>query len=321
MQNNGLNKQGVLLVNLGTPDAPTPNAVKRYLKPFLSDKRVINNQSILWKMILNIIILNVRPKKVSKLYQSVWKEGKSPLLYYTEKQKHQLQQALGDKYHVEIAMRYGNPSIEKAFNAFAAKQISNIVILPLYPQNSATTVASVFDNVNQVFEKKRSLPSFRFISGYHNHSLYIDALVRSIEVFQQKNARADKLIFSYHGLPKIYCEKGDPYQKACYETTQSVVKRLNLTNNQYIMCFQSRVGPLEWLQPYFDKTLIQLPKDGVKSVQVISPAFACDCLETLEEINIAGRESFLASGGESFEYIPCLNDTDDHIRMMVDLVV
>ncbi|MCF6802030.1 ferrochelatase [Thiotrichales bacterium 19S3-11] len=317
----GLKKQGVLLVNLGTPDAPTSKAVRRYLKPFLSDSRVINNQGILWKLVLNGILLNTRPKKVAKLYQSIWMENdQSPLLYYTQKQKHKLQQVLGDKFHVEIAMRYGNPSIEKALSEFECQQVSDIIILPLYPQNSATTIASVFDNVNEVFAKKRNLPSFQFISGYHTNPLYIDALVKSIEQFQHKNAVADKLIFSYHGLPKIYCEKGDPYQQACYETTKHVVSRLNLSKDQYIMCFQSRVGPLEWLQPYFDKTLIQLAKEGVQSIQVISPAFASDCLETLEEINMAGRESFLASGGKSFGYIPCLNDSDDHIQMMIDLI-
>lgn len=313
-------KKGILLVNLGTPDAPTKNAVKRYLKQFLSDPRVINNQGILWKFVLHGIILNLRPMKVAKLYQEIWKKyNQSPLLYHTIQQKEKLQEKLGDNYHVELAMTYGNPSVELALNQFKKMDISNITILPLYPQNSATTVASVYDAISNALKYERNLPSLRFISGYHQNPFYINALVNSIKNFQDKNEQADKLIFSYHGLPKNYCDQGDPYYKACLETTDLVAKNLNIQN--YMVCFQSRVGKAEWLKPYFDKTLEQLPREGIKSIQVISPAFVSDCLETIEEINLSGRELFLKSGGEKFEYIPCLNDSEEHIKLLESLVL
>ncbi|MCF6808037.1 ferrochelatase [Thiotrichales bacterium 19S9-12] len=314
-------KKGVLLVNLGTPDQPTAKAIKAYLKPFLSDPRVINNQGIIWKFILHGIILNTRPKKVAKLYQAVWKKfDQSPLLYYSIKQKEKLQIALGDNYQVELAMRYGNPSIGSAFASLKQLGVKEIIVLPVYPQNSATTVASVYDDICAALVEEREIPSMRFISGYHQNPLYIEALVNSVREFQATHGIPDKLIFSYHGLPKAYIEKGDPYEKACYETTGAVIKVLGLSSDQYMTCFQSRVGPAQWLQPYFDKTLEKLPQEGIKSIQVISPAFASDCLETIEEINIAGRETFLSSGGKKFNYIECLNDSPEHISLLESLI-
>ncbi|WP_042148746.1 MULTISPECIES: ferrochelatase [unclassified Pseudoalteromonas] len=318
-------KYGVLLVNLGTPDEPTPKAVKKYLKAFLSDTRVVEIPAFIWYFILNGAVLPLRCKKVAKAYASIWTEQGSPLRVIGEQQAESLSHLLKDKHDVdltiELAMTYGNPSISAKLDLMKAKGIENILVLPLYPQYSATTTAAVFDKLNQSLAKVRNLPEIRFVKDYYQNPLYISALAQSIKDFWQQKNKADKLIFSFHGLPKVNIEKGDPYFEYCEYTAKETAKTLGLSDNEWMMTFQSRFGKQEWLQPYTDKTLEQLPKEGVKSVQLICPAFSADCLETLEEISIENKEIFIEAGGSGFDYIPALNNRADHINVFEDIVV
>ena len=316
---NKIKKTGVLLINLGTPDAPTKKAVREYLSEFLSDVRVIDKQTLLWKIILHGIILRVRPKRSAKLYQKIWREdGISPLLYNSRKTAFKLDRALGNDYSVKLGMRYGKPSIATAVQSFAKESLSRIIILPLYPQYSATTSASTLDAFYQALSTE--IPSFNFIASYANSDFYIKAISDSILQFQAKQGKPEKLIFSFHGLPERYISQGDPYYQQCVETVEMISAKLGLSESEYCLTFQSRVGREKWIEPYTDATLKKLANEGVKSVQVICPGFSCDCLETLEEIDIQGRESFLSNGGENFDLIPCLNDNSDHIDLFENLV-
>ena len=316
-------KTGVLLTNLGTPDEPTTPSLKKYLRQFLSDGRVIETPKAIWWLILNGIILNTRPAKSAKNYKSVWTEEGSPLLLYTKKQKELIKSHLDKKYSnlvFDIGMRYGNPSIKKGLNNLRNQNCDRIVVLPLYPQYCAATTGSTFDAVSEELQQWRWVPSLRFIGSYYDQPLYIKALRNSIEDFWSKNKKPSKLIFSYHGIPKKYLDKGDPYHCFCRKTTRLVAEEMKLPEGSYMTTFQSRFGPAEWLQPYTDKTIEGLAKDGVENIHVISPAFSSDCLETIEELNEENREIFMENGGKEFGYIPCLNDREDHINLLTSLL-
>lgn len=322
IHNSGL-KTGVLLTNLGTPDEPTTPSLKKYLRQFLSDGRVIETPKAIWWLILNGIILNTRPAKSAKNYKSVWTEEGSPLLLYTKKQKELIKSHLEKKYSnlvFDIGMRYGNPSIKKGLNNLRNQNCDRIVVLPLYPQYCAATTGSTFDAVSEELQQWRWVPSLRFIGSYYDQPLYIKALRNSIEDFWSKNKKPSKLIFSYHGIPKKYLDKGDPYHCFCRKTTRLVAEEMKLAEGSYMTTFQSRFGPAEWLQPYTDKTIESLAKDGVENIHVISPAFSSDCLETIEELNEENREIFIENGGKEFGYIPCLNDREDHISLLTSLL-
>lgn len=315
-------KTGILLLNLGTPDAPTPKAVRRYLNEFLSDTRVVNLPKLLWQPILKGIILPFRPKKTAHAYQQIWQADGSPLLAIT-KQQGKLLQAKLDKIStssfVEVGMRYGNPSIEHALESLRAKQIERLIVLPLYPQYSTSTTLSTFDKVTDVLKTWKKIPEIQFINEYYLNPHYIKALVKSVQEYWNTHEQPQRLIFSFHGLPKKLVEDGDPYQDQCLATAEAIARGLQLEAHQWQVTFQSRFGPAEWLQPYTDKTLEALPAQGVNSVHIMCPGFSADCLETLEEISMENHEIFLEAGGESFDYIPALNSRDEHIDLLVDL--
>lgn len=317
-------KVGVLITNLGTPQAPTAKALRPYLKQFLWDPRVVEVPRPVWWMILNGIILNVRPKRSAQAYSEVWTERGSPLLFHTQDQSDKLRASLqaqyGDHIVVDFAMRYGQPSIDSALDRMAAAGVTKLIVLPLYPQYSAATTGSTFDAIADNFKQRRWLPDLRFVSHYHDNAGYIDAIAASISAHWAEHGRADKLILSYHGMPQRYLEQGDPYHCECHKTTRLVAEKLGLAAGEYMTSFQSRFGREPWLQPYTDDTLKGLPDQGVKSVQVICPGFSSDCLETIEEIGGENREYFMEAGGERYEYIPCLNAEDAHIKLMADIV-
>jgi ferrochelatase len=316
---------GVLLVNLGTPDAPTPAAVRRYLAEFLSDPRVIEAPAALWWLILHGVILRIRPRRSARLYQKVWTEEGAPLLAISKRQVAALQKALdtGLRGPVKVAlgMRYGNPSIADGLEILRRADARRILILPLYPQYSATTTASTFDAVADVLKRWRWLPALRMVDHYHDHPFYIRALAASIQAHWKRHGRSERLLFSFHGIPKRYLEAGDPYHCECRKTARLVAEALRLPEGSWQVSFQSRVGREEWLKPYTDQVLAKWPAQGVKSVDVVCPGFSADCLETLEEIAEENREVFLSAGGESYRYIPALNDSPSHIELLADLAL
>ena len=315
-------KTGVLIVNLGTPDSTKWWDVRKYLKEFLSDRRVIEINPIIWQVVLNLFILTLRPAKSAHAYKKIWfkETNESPLLYYTRTQSDKLKMKLGnEKLIVDFAMRYGNPSIKSKLNLLKDKGCENIIVLPLYPQYAAATTATVCDEVYRTLMKMRWQPSLQIIPHYESEPFYIDALVKSIrEKIKTINWKPDLIIASYHGIPKTYFDKGDPYQCYCQKTSRLLKEKFNDVEVQ--TTFQSRFGPKEWLQPYTDKTLESLPSQGKKNILVICPGFASDCVETLEEINIQGKESFLKYGGKNFDLIPCLNDSPEHIDLFEVLI-
>ena len=315
-------KTGVLIINLGTPDSTGWFDIRKYLKEFLSDRRVIEVNPIIWQIILNLIILNLRPSKTAKAYKEIWmeKENMSPLLYYTKKQSEKIAQSIfSENIKIDFAMRYGNPSIKSKIYKLHEMGCENLIILPLYPQYAAATTATVCDEVYRTLMKMRWQPSLKIIPHYESDTLYIQALVNSInKKINEINWEPDLILASYHGIPKKYFDKGDPYHCYCHKTTRLISEKFNSIKIK--TTFQSRFGPQEWLQPYTDKTLESLPKEGVKNVLTICPGFSSDCVETLEEILIQGKESFLSSGGENFDMIPCLNDNDDHIFLLKSLI-
>ncbi|WP_448211874.1 ferrochelatase [Colwellia sp. MEBiC06753] len=317
-------KTGVLLVNLGTPDAPTEGALRRYLKEFLSDPRVVEIPRIAWMIILHGIILRIRPAKSAKLYQSIWTDEGSPLLVISQQQmakvKQQLHSEYGENVSVEVAMRYGNPSVSSALKKLQQRGVNNLIVLPLYPQYAGPTTASAFDAVVKEIQQWRWIPSIHFVSGYHDHPLYIQALANTVSEHIAQHGKPNKLVLSYHGMPKLFLENGDPYYCFCAKTTRLVAEQLGLTDDDFVMTFQSRFGTAEWLKPYTDETLEELAKQGNKHIAIMSPAFSADCLETLEELVSENREVFINAGGEQYHYIPALNDRDDHIELMLDLI-
>ena len=315
-------KTGLLLVNLGTPDSTSWWDIRKYLKEFLSDKRVIEVNPILWKIILNLFILNFRPSKTAKAYKEIWmkKENMSPLRYYTLMQTKKVSEKIqNENLIIDFAMRYGNPSIENKLKQLQQKGCENIIVLPLYPQYAAATTATVCDEVYRTLMKMRWQPSLQIISHYESEPLYIDALVNSLEKkINEINWKPDIILASYHGIPKKYFEKGDPYHCYCQKTTRLISEKFKKIPIK--TTFQSRFGPQEWLQPYTDKTLESLPKEGKNNILVICPGFSSDCVETLEEISIQGKESFIGNGGKNFDLVPCLNDGEDHIDLLIHLV-
>ena len=316
-------KIGVLLSNLGTPDRPDRKALRVYLKEFLSDPRVIETPKIIWQVILNGIILNTRPQKSAKNYQQVWTDEGSPLLVILEKQKklaEEMLKAEGLELEFAIGMRYGNPSIESGLDQLRQKHCNKIVILPMYPHYCAATTGSTFDAVSNTMQKWRWVPSLRFISTYHDDPMYIKALSNSITKHWDEHGKPDKILFSYHGIPKKYFVKGDPYHCLCSKTTRLVREELGLSEEFAMTTFQSRFGPEEWLQPYTDKTVEKLAKEKVEHLQIIAPGFSSDCLETIEELDGENREIFEEHGGKKFSYIPCLNDQKDHINLISHLI-
>jgi len=310
-------QRAVLLVNLGTPQAPTKRSVRFFLRDFLSDKRVVDLKRVIWLPILYLIILPLRSARVAKLYKKIWFENESPLRFYIRSQSEKLAMQLQPQgIRVDYAMTYGEPSIAGKLKQFAQQGVSDLTVLPLYPQYSVSTTAAVFDQVADAFKKKFNFPALTFIHDYHDHPLYIQALVNSIKQAWQDKGQSECLIFSFHGIPKRYVTLGDVYQMQCERTVQRVVDKLGLTAKQYKLCYQSRVGREEWLKPYLDETLAEMAKAGIHAVDIISPAFACDCLETLEELAIDNKALFLESGGKQYRYIPCLNDSDAHISLL-----
>lgn len=313
-------KIGVLITNLGTPDAPTPSALRRYLAEFLWDPRVVDLPRPLWWLILHGIILRVRPARSARAYREVWGENGSPLLSISRDQQCLLQQQLDrfepGGYHVALGMRYGNPSIESALQELEQAGVDTIYVMPLYPQNSCSTTASTLDAIGAAVKKTRHVPHLTFIADYHDHPLYIKALADSIRDHREERLPAEKLIISFHGTPLRYREEGDPYYRQCMNTANLLAVELGLSEEEWMVTFQSRFGREEWLQPYTDKTLERLAREGIKRVEVICPGFSADCLETLEEIGGENRGIFVKSGGEALFYIPALNSRADHIEMM-----
>jgi len=315
-------KTGVLVINLGTPDSTSWFDIRKYLKEFLSDRRVIEVNPLIWQVILNLFILTFRPSKTAKAYKEIWmkEENMSPLLYYTKKQAEKISQNIhNENVIIDFAMRYGNPSINSKIKKLHDEGCENLIILPLYPQYAAATTATVCDEVYRTLMKMRWQPSLKVIPHYESDPIYIDALVNSInKKLESIDWKPDLIIASYHGIPKKYFDKGDPYHCYCHKTTRLITEKFNTVEIK--TTFQSRFGPEAWLQPYTDKTLEQLPKEGKKNILTICPGFSSDCVETLEEILIQGKESFLESGGDNFDMIPCLNDNEDHIKLLTSLI-
>jgi ferrochelatase len=316
-------KTAVVLINLGTPDAPTAPAVRRYLKEFLSDPRVVEIPRLIWWLILNGIILPIRSSKSAAKYASIWTADGSPLKVHTQKQATLLRGYLGERGHevrVEYAMRYGTPSVASVLEGLHADGCERILVLPAYPQYSGTTTASIFDAVFAHYKVQRNAPELRTIKHYHDHPAYIEALRLSVLSYWMQHGRPDKLVMSFHGVPKRTLLLGDPYHCECHKTARLLTTALGLTPDQWQLTFQSRFGKAEWLQPYTAPTLKKMGEQGVKRVDVLCPGFTSDCLETLEEISMEARHDFLEAGGKEFNYIPCLNEDTAGISALADIV-
>ncbi len=323
-------KWGVILVNLGTPDEPTAKGVRAFLAEFLSDKRVVEIPSLIWKPLLYGIILPLRSKRVAKLYQSIWTDRGSPLKVITEDQKDALQGVLSARHgdeapEVTYAMTYGDNKFARQVETLKGRGSNKFLILPLYPQYSATTTGSVFDQYADLIRLQRDIPDIRIHKSYCQRQDYIDALAASVSRYWQDRSspqkpRPQKLLFSFHGIPKRCIDLGDPYYDQCMYTATHVAVALDLPKGEWGVSFQSRLGKAEWLQPYTNKLLVEWAESGVESVDVICPAFASDCLETIEEIDGENRELFIRSGGKRYGFIPCLNADTEHIEMMANIV-
>jgi len=316
---------GVLVTNLGTPDSQQTQDVRRYLKEFLWDPRVVEVPRPLWWLMLNLVILNTRPRRSAAAYAKVWTAEGSPLLVISQREAEALQLQLDQHFDapvkVVLAMRYGNPSIAAGLDQLRAAGARRILVLPLYPQYSASTTAATFDAVSLELRRWRWLPELRFINHYHDEPAYIDALAESVRDYWSVNGEPDKLVMSFHGIPRDYFLAGDPYFCECHKTARLLAEKLQLPQHRWQLTFQSRLGPKEWLKPYTDQTLQALAKEGIRNVHVMCPGFSADCLETLEEIAMENRDTFLAAGGENYGYIPCLNDRPAHIAMLSGLVM
>lgn len=315
---------GILVVNLGTPDDPSPAAVRRYLDEFLSDPRVVEKPRLLWWLILHGVILRIRPSRSAEAYAKIWTDEGSPLLLFSkqiaEGIEKKLRSRLGEKVHTALGMSYGNPSIASALETLQAASARRIMLLPLYPQYSGTTSGSVFDAVTAELSKQRWVPEFRSINHYHDEPAFIKALADSVREHWSANGRGDRLMFSFHGVPQQTLFDGDPYHCQCQKTARLVIEELDLADDDWIIAFQSRVGRDEWLRPYADETIAELGKAGLGTLDVICPGFAADCLETLEEIALQNNELFVESGGGKLRYIPALNARDAHVEFLAGLV-
>ncbi len=318
-------RTGILLVNLGTPDAPTTPAVRAYLKEFLSDPRVVEMPRVVWWPILNGIILNTRPRKSAAKYASIWLKEGSPLRVYTEKQAVLLQGYLSQRtkapFIVDYAMRYGNPSIPSVLRRLREQNCTRILVVPMYPQYAASTTATVCDIVFGELQHVRNMPAIRTLKHFHDHPGYIKALANSVNDYWMKHGRPEKLLMSFHGLPRHTLDKGDPYHCECNKTARLLVRELGLKPEQYAVSFQSRFGRHEWLKPYTAATLKEFGKQKLKRLDVVCPGFVADCLETLEEVALEGKQEFMRAGGGEYHYIPCLNDRDDWMHALTDLVM
>jgi len=315
------NKTGVLLVNLGSPAAPTTSAVRRFLKEFLGDPRVVNLPRPLWWVILRFFILPFRPHRSTAAYRKIWDEKGSPLVFLTRQLTDMVAQRLNAKGVItDYAMRYGKPSIAEQLNVLKKQGIDNLIILPLYPQYSSTTTASVYDDLIKELNRWRHLPSFQFISDYHQDEHYIAAVAESIEKIWRKQERNDLLLMSFHGLPEQLTQWGDPYFHQCHKTAALIAEKLDLDKENWRVVFQSRFGKAQWLKPYCAETLQNLARQGVKKIDVVCPGFAVDCLETLEEIAMENKALFIKAGGETYRYIPALNDSKLHADAIVKLI-
>lgn len=315
---------GVLLVNLGTPDAPTTAAVRRYLGEFLWDPRVVEVPRPIWWLMLHGYILRVRPSRSARAYRKIWTNEGSPLLLHSQRLAaavgEQLKARFPGSVHVELGMSYGSPSIDAALEKLHERGARRVVCLPLYPQYSGTTTASVFDAVTASLGRRRWVPEFRFINHYHDARGYIAAQAQNIREYRDQHGSGDKLLFSFHGLPKDVLGRGDPYHCQCMKTARLIAKSLQLHDDAWIVSFQSRVGRAEWLRPYTDETVARLANSGIRRLDVVCPGFAADCLETLEEIAMQNGELFVESGGETLRYIPALNARDDHATFLARLI-
>lgn len=315
---------GVVLVNLGTPDAATPAAVRRYLREFLSDRRVIEMPRLLWWLILNLFVLTFRPRRVARLYQMIWRDGDSPMRLILREQSQRLQEKLAAEgqgaVQVLPAMSYGQPALTAALDTLQAAGIGKVVVLPLFPQYSATSTAPVYDIAGRWLVQQRDLPAITLLKDYHQHPAYIAALAASVREFRQQHGASEKLLLSFHGIPQPYADRGDPYPQQCRATAAALAAALDLPAEAWAFSFQSRFGAQQWVQPYTDVLLAEWAQAGVRSVQVLCPAFSADCLETLEEIAEQNRETFLHAGGRDYQYIPALNARPDHIEMMAVLL-
>ena len=315
---------GLLVTNLGTPDAPTPAAVRKYLREFLWDPRVVELPRVLWWALLNGFILPVRPRRVAPKYQEIWTPEGSPLLAISRRQVARLGEILSARFpgafKIALGMRYGSPSIPESMEALRAASVRRLLVLPLYPQYSATTTASTFDAVAAVLQGWRLVPELHFINSYHDHPGYLDAVAASIRDALSAHGGCDRLLFSFHGIPRRYVEAGDPYADECHASARLIAASLGLKDQQWTVSFQSRVGREEWLRPYTDHLLREWGRAGVASVAVACPGFSADCLETLEEIALQNRDMFQAAGGGDYRYIPCLNDRRDHMDALAQIV-
>lgn len=310
-------KVGILLLNLGTPDEPTPAAVRRYLKQFLSDRRVVEIPRAIWWLILNGIILNIRPRKSAEKYALIWGRDGSPLMVHAQRQAAMLQGFLGNpNVVVEIGMSYGNPSVESAIGKLRAQGCDRILAFPLYPQYAASSTASALDAVFRTLLKIRNMPALRTVRQYHDHPAYIEALAAGVRQYWGGRGKPEKLIMSFHGVPRYTLDKGDPYHCYCQKTGRLLAEALGLQAHQYQICFQSRFGRAEWIKPYLAQTLEELGKAKLRRVDVICPGFSSDCLETLEEIAMEGKATFTTAGGGEYHYIPALNEREEWIHAM-----
>ncbi|MFC1878653.1 ferrochelatase [Chloroflexota bacterium] len=315
---------GILLTNTGTPKAPTPKAVRRFLAEFLADRRIVRLPRWFWLPILHLIILNTRPRRSAQLYQRIWNEHGSPLLHISQSQASGLRQALAKRFNfpiqIQVGMRYGAPSLASALDALRSAGVERLVVLPLFPQYSQTTSASAIDAVQITLSNLDWSPELRLIESYFDHPAYISALVKSIERYWQKHGKPERLLFSYHGIPQGYSLDGDPYSSQCQASSSLVAEALGLEKVVWQLSFQSRFGPGEWLQPYTLNTLQGWGASGINNVQIIAPGFASDCLETLSELAIEAKESFISAGGKKFGYIPALNTQPEHINALVEII-
>lgn len=324
-RHDSVEKVGLLVTNLGTPQAPTASALRKYLAEFLWDPRVVEYPRLLWWLVLHLIILRIRPSRSAKTYAKIWMDEGSPLMIHTKA----LVSAIKNKFaqqqltHVEVefAMRYGQPSIASALKKMHDNNVTKLVVLPMYPQYSGSTTGSTFDAVSKVFEQLRWVPELRFVQHYADDENYISACAQQIKLFWETYTQSEKLIFSFHGLPKRFLMSGDPYHCQCHKTARLIAEKLELNEDQWQLTFQSRFGREEWLQPYTDKTLESLAKQGTTSIDVFCPGFSADCVETLEEIDMLNRDIFMQAGGKQFQYIPALNAEAVHVEAITQLAI
>jgi len=315
-------KRGILIVNLGSPETLTVRSVRRFLREFLQDPRVVNLPRSLWWVILNFFVLPFRPRKSVKAYAKIWSDRGSPLIYLTQDLTNQVALHFQQDKHtiVAMAMSYGRPSLISQLRRLKKAQCEQITVLPLYPQYSSTTSASVFDAVATELMQWRYVPGLHFISDYHQHPLYVSAIADSILQVWEKQDKGELLLLSFHGLPDVLTKKGDPYYYQCLKSAELIAAKLKLKEGEWRVVFQSRFGKAKWLQPYCIETLMALPAEGIKKIDIICPGFTIDCLETLEEINMANKEIFIEAGGEQYQYIAALNDSIASVDLMLDLI-